>query len=176
MKNYFLLPVIAALIFSSSHAFAQAPSADESALFNRSLQLQQDADLAVAQIRSVKQFNAYLASAPSSVAFKLPPSVLKGFTRSMVFTEKGLASYSYNGLTDYLSTKEIYELLSLFGVQKTISAIPGIFAKNSIETKIIEGNTQIGPAANRDTYCLINGPQRLCRPEYRSICSQACGP
>ncbi|MGW8341274.1 hypothetical protein ACWGY7_14455 [Xanthomonas axonopodis pv. khayae] len=100
----------------------------------------------------------------------------ESFTRSMVFTEKGLASYSYNGLTDYLSTKEIYELLSLFGVQKTISAIPGVIAKNSIETKIIEGNTQIGPAANRDTYCLINGPQRLCRPEYRSICSQACGP
>ncbi|MGW8340507.1 hypothetical protein ACWGY7_20630 [Xanthomonas axonopodis pv. khayae] len=166
--------VFAVLVGSNAGAGAVPPSSN-SELLKSSSSLQEDVDLATAQIRSSKQFEAYLAATPSSVAFKLPPSVLNKFRRSMVFTERGLASFSYDGLTDYLNTKELYELLSIFGVQRNISSIPGVVGKNEIERKIIEANDSgldINPRQN--SYCLINQGSSSCKPEYKSICSQAC--
>ncbi|WP_244220723.1 hypothetical protein [Xanthomonas vasicola] len=162
--------VFGVLVGSNAGAGAAPPSSDGELLKSSSI-LQEEVDLATARIRSSKQFEAYLAATPSSVAFKLPPSVLNNFRRSMVFTERGLASFSYDRLTDYLNTKELYELLSMFGVQRTISSIPGIFAKNEIERKIIEVN-DVNP--RQDSYCLINQGSSSCRYEYKSMCSQAC--
>ncbi|MBD4194327.1 hypothetical protein GUH50_18995 [Xanthomonas citri pv. citri] len=162
--------VLGVLVGSSAGAGAAPPSSDGELLKSSSI-LQEEVDLATARIRSSKQFEAYLAATPSSVAFKLPPSVLSKFRRSMVFTERGLASFSYDGLIDYLNTKELYELLGLFGVQRTISSIPGIVGKNEIERKIIEVN-DINP--RQDSYCLINQGSNSCKYEYKSMCSQAC--
>ncbi|MFB9112630.1 hypothetical protein QSH39_009635 [Xanthomonas arboricola pv. corylina] len=120
--------VFGVLAGGNAGAWAAPPSSDGE-LLKSSSSLQEEVDLATARIRSSKQFEAYLAATPSSVAFKLPPSVLNNFRRSMVFTERGLASFSYDGLTDYLNTKELYELLSMFGVPRTISSIPGVIGK-----------------------------------------------
>lgn len=120
--------VFGVLAGGNAGAWAAPPSSDGE-LLKSSSSLQEEVDLATARIRSSKQFEAYLAATPSSVAFKLPPSVLNNFRRSMVFTERGLASFSYDGLTDYLNTKELYELLSMFGVPRTISSIQGLSEK-----------------------------------------------
>ncbi|MEF2243261.1 hypothetical protein VNC20_21635, partial [Xanthomonas arboricola pv. pruni] len=83
--------VFGVLAGGNAGAWAAPPSSDGE-LLKSSSSLQEEVDLATARIRSSKQFEAYLAATPSSVAFKLPPSVLNNFRRSMVFTERGLAS------------------------------------------------------------------------------------
>lgn len=63
------------LVGSSAGAGAAPPSSDGELLKSSSI-LQEEVDLATARIRSSKQFEAYLAATPSSVAFKLPQACL----------------------------------------------------------------------------------------------------
>ncbi|MGD6669386.1 hypothetical protein VWZ37_22970, partial [Xanthomonas citri pv. citri] len=92
MKITFIKMIVLGVLVGSSAGAGAAPPSSDGELLKSSSILQEEVDLATARIRSSKQFEAYLAATPSSVAFKLPPSVLSKFRRSMVFTERGLAS------------------------------------------------------------------------------------
>ncbi|WP_139120007.1 hypothetical protein [Xanthomonas graminis] len=155
-----------------------AASLSQTTYVDEVLLLQQEVELATAPVKSKEKFSLYFSATPSSVFFKLPVSVQDSFRKSLVFTEKGLASYSYASLSDYLSVQQIYELLSIFGAQKTISSIPGIVAKTSIEKKIIDSNapTATPMGLGEGKVCVINGStkQIQCMPRYKSVCSRAC--
>jgi hypothetical protein len=74
------------------------------------------------QIQSAKELDAYLRATPNSPLDRLPAAAKQRFIDSLVFTENGLASYTYIDL-EALSPTEIYKILSLFGAEHTTSMI-----------------------------------------------------
>ena len=56
---------------------------------------------------------------------KLSDAGRQRFLDSLVFTENGLGGFNYADLETELSAKEIYRILSLFGVQRTTTLIKG---------------------------------------------------
>ena len=61
----------------------------------------------------------YMPRNSDSLLNKLPPLVLQHFIGSLVFTPKGLGSYSYLGLSPHLTAYAIARGLSLLGAQET---------------------------------------------------------
>lgn len=79
----------------------------------------------------------YLSRTPEAPLNKLPDSAKRNFINSLLFTGKGLASYSYLPLADHLSATEIYQTLSLFGAQSSTGVIPKLKANTSVERSIM---------------------------------------
>lgn len=81
---------------------------------------------------------------------RLSPSAKQRFLSSLTFSDKGLASFSYADLQDELTPSQIYQVLTLFGVQRTAS-----FARHArIETdtdRMILGAPSVAPQT-----CTIN--------------------
>lgn len=67
---------------------------------------------------------------------KLSPASYRIFIDSLVFNEKGLASFNYGVLEDELSVSEAYEVLSMFGMQHTVHHLPGLKAKTKTDLLI----------------------------------------
>ncbi|MFA0923567.1 hypothetical protein [Xanthomonas fragariae] len=174
MKTKMVASALAFAAFFNAHAADHAPLLDQGNDVDQMLALQEDVELANAPVNSQEKLISYLSANPSSVFFKLPASAQESFKSSLVFTDKGLASYYYESLTKYLTTKQIYQLLSLFGAQKTISFIPGITASNPMEKNIIVSESPYTPTPRSGNICIINGSSSQCRPEYGSMCSRAC--
>jgi hypothetical protein len=76
-------------------------------------------------IDSRDDLNAYLHRAAPSPIDRLSPPARQRFLDSLVFGEGGLGSYSYADLEAELSVSEIYDILSVFGVERTTSMITG---------------------------------------------------
>lgn len=67
---------------------------------------------------------------------KLRSQAQAEFISSLVFSDKGLASYNFKVIEDSLSVTEAYELLSLFGVQDTIRHLKGLKVKTTADLLI----------------------------------------
>ena len=76
----------------------------------------------VPQIQSAKDLDVYLQTARTSPLDRLSVADKQNFLNSLVFTENGLASYQYSAL-ETLSATDMYQILSLFGVERTASLI-----------------------------------------------------
>lgn len=74
----------------------------------------------LAPIRSASDLKTYLQSGKGDAFQALSERSLKLFVESLVFTERGLASYRFRELESELTPRQAFELLSLFGVQKTV--------------------------------------------------------
>lgn len=59
----------------------------------------------------------------SSPLFALSSDGLNEFLDSLVFTELGLASFNAKPLARELTVSQIYELMGLFGLQRTVAAL-----------------------------------------------------
>lgn len=93
-------------------------------------QEQQTIDLAAAVIRSQSDLQNYLLTTTNSALHRVPASARQMFIDSLMFTPHGLGSYSYIPLQS-LSVTEIHQILSLFGVQTSLEAIPGLRARSA---------------------------------------------
>lgn len=97
------------------------------AQFNRELD-ERELAYRLAPIKSKADIQSYLARTAGG---KTPLSALshgakRRFLQSLVFTDRGLASFDYRDLRVELTATQIHEILSLFGVQRSINAIPGL--------------------------------------------------
>lgn len=151
---------------------------------------QAEVDRVTAIVRSKADLERYLAHTPTAPLNRLPSQIKHGFIEHLVFTKAGLGSYSYAGLKDYLSASEIYQTLSLFGVQKSIGEIPGLQARNETEKMIaslsFENCDQMGPEGSPtcpgkdtkpDNVCADDGlgDGYKCQYSFGDICTSACG-
>jgi hypothetical protein len=90
--------------------------------------LQREISGRMAQIKSEVDLQAYLNSArglPTPFDL-LSPGSKRRFIESLVFTERGLGSFTYSDIRNELSLSEAYRLLALFGREATAASIRGI--------------------------------------------------
>lgn len=180
---------------SAAPAAAKTSSPDGTPAFTTADALQQvfldqaEVDRATALIRSQAGLKRYLAITPEAPLNRLPAGIKHSFIKRLTFTQAGLGSYSYAGLADHLSIAEIYQTLSLFGVQKSIGAIPGLRARNETDRKIatlsFENCDQMGPEGNptcpaktkTDHVCADDwlGDGYKCHYSFGDVCTSSCG-
>lgn len=80
-------------------------------------------DISLARIRSAEALDRYLRTHETSPFDALSEQSRKLFMESLVFTDQGLGSYRYRELEAELSPRQAFELLSLFGAQKTVAQL-----------------------------------------------------
>lgn len=79
--------------------------------------------ISLARIRSAADLDSYLRTHETSPLDALSEPSRKRFLESLVFTDQGLGSYRYRELEAELSPRQAFELLSLFGAQKTVAQL-----------------------------------------------------
>ena len=123
----------------------------------------------LAPIKTAGHLQQYLARSlnrDSPLRF-LSPGARQRFIQSLVFTDKGLASFDYRDLRVELSATQAYQLLSLFGAQRSTRAIPGLQATTATDATIMwnGGDGVIGDYP--DYWC---ESKATCRPSTGAIC------
>lgn len=115
------------------------------------------------QIQSTQELQAYLQATPNSPLNHLAPDARQRFVNSLVFTDKGLGSFQYSELNT-LPAADIQQVLTLFGVERTISLIVKDGApSNADEIEII---------GDRDGYWCSSFA--TCSLQAGSICTNNC--
>lgn len=130
--------MIVALAASTLVASADASSAgvqdgSGSALEAAVMAREMARDLAPIRSRSTLEELQASGRLEQTMLGQLPEDARKRFTDSLVFSERGLASFSYPELRSNLDGFQIYQLLALFGAQHSLVAIPGIRGLNTAE-------------------------------------------
>ena len=95
-----------------------------------------------APIKSNQDLNDYLAAQQVTPLDKFSATARQDFLDSLVFGEKGLASFRYDLLEKELTPTDIYSLLSLFGLQGGTAQLDGAQAKTSLDRAILQMNDQ----------------------------------
>lgn len=183
----------AALMASASIPATERPASDVDRNLAEALKelsaTQYEIDSASAPIKTARELSEHLSTSPRSPVNRLQPAERTAFLKSMVFTDYGLASYSYLPLQK-LSISEAYAVLSLFGEQRAIGAIPGMAARSSIERSMLfvsragrfsalgEADpplTEAEPLPHQA--CVVDGgasPTSWCEPSPGSMCNPKC--
>jgi len=99
---------------------------------------QQEIDLALAPIKSHAELQRHVRTAADSPLAKLSTRDRTAFIDSFVFTDKGLASYSWLPIAGKLSVADTYRLLALFGLQSMTSGVPTLAPVNEIEHHVLD--------------------------------------
>ncbi|MDO0844162.1 hypothetical protein EIQ06_14985 [Xanthomonas campestris pv. campestris] len=171
------IAVGACFFFIASGVIAQNVSLSNNALgtsMDRRL-LEQE----VAPIRSRAELQEYLKFMPAQSPLKyLSPSNRERFLNSLVFSESGLASYSYQDLEMELNALEAYKVLSLFGQQATVALIPGLRQSDGFSKAIMSSvdsrepvnaiSGEYRPDASKD-------PDYPDYPDYACVAKATCG-
>lgn len=150
---------------------------------------QYEVDSESAQIKSMLELRRHLNSDTQSPLRKMSSSSLADFTKSMVFTSYGLASYSFVPLQE-LSVSDAYAVLSLFGEQRAIGKVPGLRAVSRIEESMLfmSGAGSVTPMGEDDPpltpqepiphqACYVDSsrtPPTWCAPHMGSMCNPRC--
>jgi len=185
MKNGILLSACSLLLVSASTVSAtQARTPDR----GRGGRAQVAVDAATAQIKSKAALLQHISRNPDSPLHKLPPPVLQNFVDSLVFTSRGLGSYSYLGLSSYLTTAEIYQVIALLGAQHSVAHIPALKISSPIDALIVRPMSDVcedpdspmcevnGGKAKTDYVCSIDwGTEYTCNFSFGDICASNCG-
>lgn len=171
MKAPAVAILMMAMSFTSTAAIAA--SLDELPAITLAMeQEQQTIDLAAAIIRSQGDLQRYLQTTPDSSLHRLPASARQMFIDSLVFTPRGLGSYSYLPLQT-LSVTEIHQILSLFGVQTSLEAIPGLRARTAAEHLMLRPMSRPG---RPNSQCYMGDKGTYCRVTQGSVCPTSCEP
>lgn len=148
----------------------QTSGAVRDALLEREL-INRDLAYRTAPIKSKPEALSYLAR---NAGRKTPLDALsKGaqqrFLQSLVFTDKGLASFYYDDLRAKLTATQIYQVLALFGAQDSTKFIPGLRIIDSTDAAIADrGNQQIRTLTDYPNYKCT--PPATCAPSFSTIC------
>lgn len=102
---------------------------------------------ALAPIKSKADLDRYLSTAADSPLDWLSSNAKWEFIGGLVFSDRGLASFRYDVLAKELTPTQIYQVLSLFGVQRTTPMIKGAKVVTETDRLIAEG-THISSAAS----------------------------
>ena len=183
----------AAMLTASMATFAtEAPDADRQVAeaLKEIGTTQYEIDAATAPIKTMAELKNHLKTDPRSPLRRLHPDARAAFLRSMVFTNYGLASYSFVPLQK-LSVSDAYAVLGLFGEQRAVGMIPGMTARNNVEKSMLllsqtgrysplgEGEPPLTPTEPiPHQSCIVDGgmspPQSWCEPHPGSMCNPKC--
>ena len=107
----------------------------------------------MAPIKSAADLSDYLAKnkGKTTPLSALSPGAQQRFLKSLMFTEKGLATFAYPDLRAELTASQIYQILSLFGSQRSINAIKGMSGTTQADRLIINAN-QLAPNSTITPY------------------------
>lgn len=139
--------------------------------------IQEEINSDTALIKSKSDLARYNAALAASPLGKAPAFARNKFLNSLIFTENGLASYSYTSLRDFLSLTEIYQVLALFGAQQSTGIIPGIKPRTSQERLIQTIAAGGGGGDKTDRICSDNGlgDGYKCSYSFGDVCRSTCG-
>lgn len=131
-------------------------------------------DVALAPIKSQADLVFYLKNVPlseSPLRF-LSPSGRERFLASLVFGESGVGGYQYSDLQVELSAAQVYEILSLFGLQSTASLVKGLKVSDALDAVIAapRDHDPGGPGKR----CATPQNPRACVYSAASICAFNC--
>lgn len=154
-------------------------STDPAATYSRS-----QIEAATAAIMTREQLDVHLATDQSSPIYKMSPSSRTGFVASLVFTKRGLGSYSFVDLAG-LTVADAYRVLSLFGSQSAIGSIPDLRDESELDHSILEQSRKdakdkvgVAPTAidRFHTVCHVHpdSPSE-CVGYSGSHCNESCG-
>ena len=136
-----MMTVVASLSSQASPLPVEARSARQSVVDTQEEREMLARDLAaqLAEIKSSKEVARYLSKqGRQETPFSpLSAGARQRFIQSLRFSEKGLASYDYRDLRNELTATEIYRLLSLFGAEGSVFAIPDMKAESATDELII---------------------------------------
>ena len=123
-----------------------------------------------APIKTETDLRDYLAtSTEGSTRFDaLSPGARQRFVQSLVFTEKGLASFDYRDIQSELTASEIYQLLSLFGAQRSTGVIPSPRVETPTDAAIMDLVIELPPFADYPDYECKS--RATCSGRVGSIC------
>jgi hypothetical protein len=123
-----------------------------------------------AQIRSAEELSVYLRTTPNSPLDHLPADAKQRFVDSLVFTDGGLGSFQYTEL-EPLSATEIYQILSLFGAERTTSMV----IKNRVLSDSDKALMRLRPSApSEDHEGYFCAGRATCLEQLKSICMSSC--
>lgn len=132
MKTLLMSAFSIAAVLSPMPALSASPATTvpmhvEDALLDREL-MARDLAYQLAPIKSEKDLHIYLAKNSGNLnpLRSLSKGAQQRFLQSLVFTDKGLASFDYSDLRVELTAAQIYQLLSVFGAQHSTKSIPGL--------------------------------------------------
>lgn len=160
--------------------FVAAPmhAQDASQLLREQALMDQDIALALAPIRSQVQLQQHLqANGANSPLATLTPAAKKRFLTSLRFNEKGITSFSYDDLQAELTASQIYQVLSLFGAQHTVSLMRNARVVTPTDQALLQPLGTSGPlcpsqACDYDQYeCEKQG---TCAAAFNKICTRNC--
>lgn len=136
-----------------------------------------DVDSQFARVKSFEQLEAYLdAGSPAESPFlHLTEDGLKRFIDSLVFTEKGLASFDALVLETELTSSQAYSLLALFGLQRLAPYLKNARVESDLDKKVrgLEGlMVPSGAAIDESVDCPVLERAR-CRPPATCVSAVA---
>ena len=151
---------------------------DASRLLREQALMDQDIALSLAPIRSTTQLQQHLqGNGRHSPLAALTPGGQKRFLASLQFNEKGITSFSYDDLQAELSASQIYQVLSLFGVQHTTSFMKNARVVTPTDQALLQPLGTTGPLCpsqpcDYDQYeCEKRG---TCAAAFNKICTRNC--
>jgi hypothetical protein len=124
----------------------------------------------LAPIKSQEDLRLYLLENQDqeSPLMLLSPGAKARFLDSLVFTKGGLASFDYRDIQAELTATQAYQLLALFGAQRSTKAIPGLRISSPSDAAIVEsGSDPTIMADYQDYWC---ASPATCDRRVGSIC------
>lgn len=129
--------------------------------------------LMLAPVNSLGQLDLHLIElSPESPLTLLSPPARKQFVDSLVFGDRGLASFNYDPIVSELSASEAYRLLALFGAQRTIAYIPGLRRASSADEVVMQ-SVNPNPVVEDYPGYACSG-RATCSSSMSSICMSSC--
>jgi len=187
-----ILPKIKVALVSLSIALTSVSSfandKDIQAFFEQKAVYDQRLAHELAPVKSNEDLNVIMSS--SSKLDHLSDYGKSRFVKSMVFSDKGLASFSYAELEAELTPTQIYEIMSLFGLQRLVPMMSGARIETSADALIMAGDRYNSFSSKNnskssyswdwpkstnkdynDKYC---AERATCRDEQGAICTSNC--
>lgn len=160
MKRYALFTVMLACTFVANAAESASPS--DAQMNQRIL------DQIAAPITSQAALDSYLRQLPAGSPLKaLSQRARTDFLDSLVFTDRGLASYRYVPLQQ-IDLADAYRILALFGVQSSLAVAPSVHAASE-EGILLEAAFSKDPIrVDYPGYACVS--KATCASTYNSIC------
>lgn len=123
-----LLMLGAGRVMAQSADASKVPMGDDSSPIHREQKDSQRSDTKLAAIRSRTDLDSYLKEHPTSPFDAFSKRALERFVDSLTFNQLGLTGYRTAEMESDLTPQQAYAILTLFGVQNTISSLDFVHA------------------------------------------------
>ncbi|WNH52103.1 hypothetical protein [Stenotrophomonas oahuensis] len=153
---------------SSAGAHEEISSPSQAEGESRDL-LQREISTHLAQIKNKEDLQVYLTSMRGiqTPLDTLSPGAKRRFIESLVFTDRGLASFTYVDIRNELTLSEAYKLLALFGREATAASIRGMRVENEADRLISQASAEAPLNDYMDYWCRTTA---TCTKKLEDIC------